>query len=277
MEAKIKVAISGARGMIGSRLVQEWKDKFKIYPLDKQEFDITDKSKTQEYLSKIDFDVFLHLAAYTNVDKAEEQKDLVYKINVEGTKNIFDVTQNLGKKLIYISTDFVFDSKKENMPFTESSQPNPLGWYGKTKYAGEKIVKDNAMIVRLSYPYGYSPSLKKSFALKIKELLEQGKTLTMITDSLFTPTPITYIIAGLEYLIKNYQPNIYHLVGLKSYSPYEFGLKIAKKYDVNTQLIKPISFQEYIKGRAPRPQWSKIITKHKDLKKMLSSVKIELV
>ncbi len=275
--SKIKVAISGARGMIGSRLIEEWKDTFELYPLDKEEFDITDEDAVKKYLKNLDFDIFLHLAAYTNVDKAEKQKEISRKINVDGTRNVFNAVQQLGKKFIYISTDFVFDGKKEKMPFTENSSPNPLGWYGKTKYEGEKIVKGSAMVVRLSYPYGYSPSPKKSFAVRIKELLEEGKRLYMITDSLFTPTPLTYIVSGLEYLIKNYQPETYHLVGLESYSPYKFGIKIAQKYHLNQTLIHPIIFKEYSKGKAPRPQWSKITTIHDDLKKVFSSTKIEFI
>ncbi|NOY89243.1 MAG: SDR family oxidoreductase [FCB group bacterium] len=256
----IKVAVSGAKGLIGARLTELWQDKFKVIPLDRTEFDIIDKKAVKDYLEKVEFDVFLHLAAYTNVDGAEKDKELAYKINVEGTKNLFNTVQQKNKKFIYISTDFVFDGKKENIPFTEKSLPNPLGWYGKTKYEGEKIVAGKAAIVRLSYPFGPSPALKQCFIHRIIGALKAKKTLKMITDSLITPTPIDNIGAGLARLIDNYRPQIFHLVGRESISPYNLGLKIARDNHLNKDLVQPITFAQYSQERAPRPQWAKIIS-----------------
>jgi len=256
----IKVAVSGAKGLIGARLVELWQNKFKVIPLDRTEFDITDKKAVQDYLEKVDFDFFLHLAAYTNVDRAEKEKDKAQQINVEGTRNLFNIVWRKKKKFIYISTDFVFDGKKENVPFTEESLPNPLGWYGKTKYEGEKIVIHKAAIVRLSYPFGPSPALKQCFIRRIIATLKAGKTLKMIKDALITPTFIDEIGTGLARLINNYRPQIFHLVGKESVSPYDLGLKIARDNHFNRNLIQPIAFAQYAKGRAPRPQWAKIIS-----------------
>jgi dTDP-4-dehydrorhamnose reductase len=220
--------------------------------------DITNKNQVYQILKETNFDLFLHLAAYTNVAKADLEKDLCFKINVEGTKNVFEVVSLKKKKFIYISTDFVFDGKKENAPFFETSTPNPVGFYGETKYQGEKIVKNKGMIVRISYPYRNFFPKKPDFVHKLKNFLEQKKELKMIKNALMTPTLVDDIAFGLKYLIKNYAPEIFHLVGSAPYSPYDAAKIIAKKFNLPLSLIKETTYEEYIKGRSPFPQYSDI-------------------
>ncbi|PIQ73761.1 hypothetical protein COV58_00810, partial [Candidatus Roizmanbacteria bacterium CG11_big_fil_rev_8_21_14_0_20_36_8] len=137
--------------------------------------------------------------------------------------------------MIYLSTDFVFDGKLP--PYDELSTPHPIGYYGQTKFEGEEIVKDKAMIVRISYPYNSNVILseaknprKSDFAQKISQLLSDGKELKMVTDAAMTPTNIDDIALGLKYLMNNFKPEIYHLVGKKTYTPFEIGKMIAKAY-----------------------------------------------
>ncbi len=290
----MKILITGSTGLIGTRITELLGQKYTFIPLLQSEIDITDKSSVERRLTTVDFDLLLHLAAYTNVDGAEKEKELCRKINVEGTRNLFEACQEKKAKMIHISTDFVFDGKAMvKMPnstfhvpssqtkpynelgtrnlelgtyvptFTESSKPNPISYYGLTKYEAEQVVKDHAMIVRLSYPYRKEFPDKRDFVRTVKYLLEQGKFLQMVTDSLITPTFIDDIVHGLDYLIVHYETKVFHLVGADSMSPYEAGRLIAQAFGLNVELIQPTTYAEYFKGKALRPQWAKIINTHR--------------
>lgn len=262
----LKIAITGSTGLIGSRIVELLSDKFEFIPLSHSSVDITDKNSVTKALNTIGFDLLLHLAAYTNVDKAETENKLAYAINVTGTKNLFETTLELGKKFIYLSTDFVFSGN--NPPYSEESIPDPIGYYGQTKFEAEEILKDKAMIVRLSYPYRAVFDKKRDFVRTIKSLLEQKKELKMITDSQSVPTFIDDIAYALEYLMNNYSSTIYHIVGSQCLSPFEAGKMIAQKFGLDQNLIKPVTYEEYFTGKAKRPQFSNIVSKKNTFYKM---------
>lgn len=256
------VAITGASGLIGTRILEILGYKYIFVPIPQAQVDITKKETVEGFLKDKEFDYLLHLAAYTNVDGAEMDKKICEEVNILGTKNVFEIANERKAKLIYISTDFVFDGIKIDgkIPiFDEQSVPNPVSHYGKTKYEAEKIVKDKSMIIRLSYPYRKSFEQKKDFVRTIRSLLEEGKVLKMVQDSLITPTYIDDIAEALGYLIENYSNEIFHLVGADSMSPYEAGLHIAKYYRLDETLIKPVPYDTYFQGKAARPQYAKII------------------
>ena len=242
--------------------------------------DITNTEQTNAIIKEIDFDIFLHLAAYTNVAAAETNKELCFKINVEGTKNVFDAVTNKGKKFVYISTDFVFDGK--NPPYFEDSTPNPPGIYAQSKYEGEKIVNNKAMIVRISYPYRAKFEIKKDFFRTFKSYLEQKKPLFMITDSLMTPTLIDDIAFGLKHLLNNYSPEIFHLGGGRALSPYEAAMLVAEKFNLDKSLIGKTTYEEYMKNKPGLPQYANIRSKKNNFWKMktfdegLEEIKIQM-
>lgn len=266
----LKVALTGSTGLIGTRIINLLSKDFVFIPLLQSEIDITEKTSLNDKLKKTNFDILLHLAAYTNVDEAENNKDIAYKINVLGTKNVFNFTQKSNKKLIYISTDFVFDGN--HPPYDEESMPAPISYYGKTKLEGETIVKNHAMIVRLSYPYCSHFAAKKDIVRSIKSRLEQNKELFMVADSIITPTFIDDIAYSLKYLLENFDTRTYHLVGADSLSPFEFGLQVAQYFNLNKKLIKPITYQEYFKDKAKRPKYSIIKTVNNNFYQMKSSM-----
>ncbi len=253
------IIISGSTGLVGSRIVELLKDDFNFIQLLAKDVDITDLQKVSSFINEKDFDIFLHLAAYTNVNGAEFEKDLAHKINVEGTKNVFDCVIKKNKKFLYISTDFVFSGNNKDKIYTETDTPNPSGVYGKTKYQGEKIVNGNGMIVRISYPYRAQFEDKKDFVASIKSVLENGQEIKVVTDSIFTPTFIDDIAYGLKHLLNNFDINIYHLIGSKHISPYDAVKLIANKFNLDTNLVKPTTFSSYFKEYvAIRPQYSAI-------------------
>lgn len=258
----MNIAITGANGLVGSRIIELLTNDFTFIPLTSADLDITDKAAVEKKLDSIEYDLLLHLAAYTKVDDAEKEQDLSHKINVVGTRNLFEQVKKQDRMMIYVSTDFVFDGKIP--PYDELSKPNPEGYYGKTKFEAEELVKNHAMIVRISYPYGKAGSGKPDFVQRLKTLLQHNKPLTMIADAAMTPTYIDDIAHGLKHLMKNFKPEIYHLVGGKSYTPFEIGGIIAQEYDLPKELIIPTTFAEYSKGKSPRPQYSIVMTSRND-------------
>lgn len=262
----LKIAITGSTGLVGSRVVELLHDEFEFIELTIDKFDMTEESHVHKVLQYLDFDVFLHLAAYTNVEKAETEPELAYKLNVDATRYLFEAVQNKNAKFIYISTDFVFDGK--NPPYYEDSVPNPLSVYGKTKWEGEQVIKDAGMIVRICYPYRAKFDDKKDIVRTIKSLLEQGKTLTMVEDTDMTPTFVDDIAYALKYLMNNYSPEIFHIVGADIVSPFAAGKLIAKTFGLDESLVNPTTFTEYFKGKAPRPQHAEMRTKKNTFYKM---------
>lgn len=264
----MKIALTGASGLVGSRIVELLGNDFDFISLSQNDMDITDKESVVKKIMNTDFDIFLHLAGYTNVDGAEKEKEVALKINRDGTKNVFDAVRQRGKKFIYISTDFVFDGK--NPPYFEDSSPNPISSYGISKYEGEKVLDEGAMIVRISYPYRKSFELKKDFVRTIRSLLEQHKPLTMVTDSLMTPTLIDDIAYALKYLFMNFSGGAYHINGADSLSPYDAGKLIAKMYGFDQSLITPTTYEKYFQGKAFRSQYSDMKSKKNNFYKMKS-------
>lgn len=263
----LKIAITGSTGLIGSRIQKLLYHDFIFIPLLQSKIDITDKQSVESFVVENDFDLMLHLAGYTAVDQAEKEREICRKINVDGTKNVFDATHKKKKKFIYISTDFVFS---ENPPFYEDSKPNPIGWYAKTKYEGEKIVGSNGMIVRISYPYRASFEDKKDFIRTIKSYLEEGKKLSLISDTLITPTFIDDIAYSLKHLFVNFSNETYHIVGSESLSPYETGMKIAEVFNFNKFLIGKTTYDEFYKDNKIRAKNSTIKSKKNNFWKMKS-------
>jgi dTDP-4-dehydrorhamnose reductase len=252
----LKIALTGADGLVGSRILELLRNDFEFIPLPQKKMNITDIDQVNAVLKDINFDIFFHLAAYTNVPGAEINKELCYKINMDGTKNVFDVVKAKGKKFIYISTDFVFDGV--NPPYNEDSIPNPTSVYAASKFEGEKIVKDSAMIVRIAYPYRASFEMKRDFFRTFKFYLENKKPLSMITDSLMTPTFIDDIAYGLKYLFQNFTPEIFHLTGGMSLSPYDAAILVAKTFGLDQSLIGKTTYEEYVKGKARLPKLADI-------------------
>ena len=262
----LKIALTGADGLVGSRIIELLGQDFKFIPLSQNLMDITDKKQVENALQNLDFDIFLHLAAYTNVPGAETNKEICFKINIEGTKNVFDLVSGKSKKFIYVSTDFVFDGI--NPPYDEDSTPNPIGIYAFSKYEGEKIVKAQVMIIRISYPYRSNFELKKDFFRTFKSYLESNKPLSMIVDSLMTPTFIDDIAFGLKYLFNNYRSEIFHLVGSQSISPYGAAIKVAETFGLDKSLIGKTTYEEYVKGKARLPQFATIKSNKNNFWKM---------
>ncbi len=280
----MKIAITGSHGLIGSRFTDLVKDKYQIFHVNLSSgIDITDKKALWEELSRENPSLILHFAAKTHVDGCEEDKnsdagdlknqgvyvngeiDLenlkvenwknkssAFAVNVVGTKNLADFAKENNIKIIYVSTDFVFDGKK-NDPYNETDEPNAINWYGQTKLWGERSVGDFSLITRLAYPFGYKSSIKKDFIWTMIELLESRDSIKLISDQIITPTFIEDVARGLDFLIEKGQEGIINLVGNDFLSPYQIGLMVATEFSFDKSRIGATKLQEFYSGRAQRP------------------------
>lgn len=260
------IAGTGLDGMIGSRVQELLHHEFDFIHIPQSEMNITDRSQVENKIQSLNFDTFIHFAAFTNVDACETEKELAQKINVEGTRNVFETLQKMGKPLIHISTDFVFDG--DHPPYFEDSKANPISNYGKTKYEAEEIVKDRAMIVRLAFPYRAHYDIKKDIVRTFISLLQNGTKITGVTDSIITLTFIDDIAHALKHLINNFKIETYHIVGADSISPYDAIMLICEKFSLNKDLVSKITYDEFYKGKAARPRNSIIETKNNDFYQM---------
>jgi dTDP-4-dehydrorhamnose reductase len=274
----IKIIGTGLSGVVGSRVVELLKDRFDFidFSLDSG-VDLLNKDSLINAFSKnLDVDVVLHLAAFTDTNAAWEQRGdkngICYRLNVGGTQNILDLCREHNKHLIYISTDFVFDGLK-NTPYTEEDAPNPIEWYGETKYLGEKLILDskhNASIVRITYPYRANFNQKPDIVHKVLTKLQNGETLKMFSDQICTYTFIDDIAQGIGKIIDNKNQGIYHLVGSSSHSPFEMARMVANTFGYDSSLVTASNLDEYIKSQpsGSRPWQKNLITSNKKIESL---------
>lgn len=277
----MRILGTGLSGLIGSRLVELLKNQHEFENLSLQTgTDITDRKDVAEKIYSSKASIVIHFAAKTNVDECEKdkEKDLrvlssaslqtanqeealikqktAWAVNVIGTRNIVEACKKSQKRLIYISTDFVFDGEKQlENGYVESDKPKPINWYAKTKYEGEKIIQHSDTvwaIARLAYPYR-AYFVQTDFVRSLIEKLKKGEKLMTITDHIMTPTFIDDIVEAINILLNNQPAGIFHIVGSQFISPYEASLLIADVFGLDRSLISKTTRAEYFKNRAPRP------------------------
>ncbi len=248
----MKVLVTGANGMLGQDLcpILEESGCF-VIKTDIDNLDITNEQEVIEKIEKIRPDLIIHCAAYTNVDKAENDEKKAHLINAIGTKNIAIGAKNTDSTLVYISTDYVFDGTK-NTPYLTSDKPNPINVYGKTKLEGENIVQEYCKkyyIARTSWLYGL---YGKNFVETMISLASKPE-LKVVNDQKGCPTWTVELIRGILKLL-NKPYGIYHICGSNSTTWYEFAKAIFDIENLNVNLT-PCTSSEF-KQAAKRPSYS---------------------
>lgn len=260
---KRKLLTIGGTGLVGSRVNEILSQKYDIENFSSSTgVNITDKETLSPLKDDSLSDYVILYAAKTDIDACEKDKDLgkegeAYKVNVLGVENVIDALKNTNKKLIYISTDFVFSG--ENTPekgYREEDPADPVDWYGQTKLMGENIVRNSALpylICRIGYPYRVEFAKKNDYLRIILFRLKNNQPVKAISDHIMTPTFIDDIASALDYLISKKETGIFHVTGNQSLSPYDAALLIAEKFKLDKSLISPCLRAEFFKDRAPRP------------------------
>lgn len=251
-----KVLVFGGSGLVGSKFIELYCQSFKIQSPTASEVDILNKDAVAKLAQEFNPDSVINLAAYTQVENAEAQKGtkggICYLINAVGAKNVAEVCREFDKKLIHISTEYVFDGTKSDSPYAEQDRPNPINWYGQTKYFGEQFILESrcpATIIRISMPFSSFYKDKKDIARFFLEQLQIGNQIKAIEDQKITPILVSDIADALRILIESENLGIYHICSKNSTTPFNFAKAIAQEFNIDASLIKPISLDEYNKNK----------------------------
>ena len=249
------ILLTGGNGQLGTELRHLLDEKgVKYVSTDAKEMDITDAQATMDYITNLKPTVIYHCAAYTAVDKAEDEgKALDEKINVDGTRNVALAAKEVGATLVYISTDYVFDGKLKDGEYAVDAPINPLNEYGRTKALGEKAVQeimDDYYIIRTSWVFG---KYGHNFVFTMQKLAETRDELTIVNDQFGRPTWTRTLAEFMYFVIDQKAPfGIYHLSNDNACSWYEFAKEILKDIDVK---VLPVTSEQFPQ-KATRPQYS---------------------
>ncbi|RMD94415.1 MAG: dTDP-4-dehydrorhamnose reductase [Calditrichaeota bacterium] len=283
-----KVLITGAHGLLGSKLVRQLVRKYDVRGLVRQfrpqyavkgveyiEGDIS-KYKTVSRIIKENPPLFIiNAAAYTQVDKSEVEREACWRTNVEGVENLARAAHMVDSRVVHISTDYVFDGKAG--PYREEDRPNPLGYYGKSKLAGENALiasgADHA-IARTMVLYGYAPGVRPNFVTWVIDQLQKGETIRVVDDQFGNPTLADELATAVIKLAESNHQGIYHISGSEVIDRYSFAVEIARTFKLDETLIQAIKTKD-LNQLAPRPLKSGFIIEkaEKELGITMSGVK----
>lgn len=259
---KKTVLIVGASGLLGSKLFNAFsKDEncltFGTYFSNKAKnqvyLDITNEKSVKKIIEKYDPDCVICPAANPNVEYCEESPEETRKTNVLGIKNIIDnIKSKPNVKFVYFSSEYVFDG--ESGPYSEEDEPHPINEYGKQKLEVENIIKENLnnyLIIRTTVVYGWERK-GKNFVIRVIKNLKNNKIMRVPSDQISSPTYANNMADAVKELVDKDRVGIYNLVGSDIMDRYEFAKNIADIFNLNYNLIIPVSTKE-LKQKAPRP------------------------
>lgn len=252
----MKLVITGSRGQLGNELLSIIKsgkaeigaipsgfDINDVTAIDIDELDISNLEATREFLTNIKPDAVINCAAFTNVNACETETEIAYKANAEGPRNLAIVCEEIGAKLVHISTDYVF-SGDGNKPYVESDPTDPCGAYGKTKEQGEKFVLENckkAFIMRVAWLYGY---VGKNFVKTIITAARNNGAVKIVNDQFGNPTSANDVAYHILKVLKTDNYGIYHCTNNGVCSWYDFAARFVEKAGINA-VVSPCSTDEY--------------------------------
>ncbi|MCB2200617.1 dTDP-4-dehydrorhamnose reductase [bacterium] len=253
----MKILVTGANGQLGCEIRRlapstGWQFDF----VDIEELDITDGEAVLEYVRSLVPDVIVNGAAYTAVDKAEEDRDLAFKVNRDGSANLAVAAKANGARLVHVSTDFVFDGKKDATYF-EDDPTCPLGVYGESKRAGEKAVEElsgNGVIIRTSWLYS---AFGANFVKTMRRLGMEKDSIKVVNDQVGSPTwahDLAVAILTIIPKLKNQGVEYYHYANRGEASWYDFAKAIMVESGIDC-VVNPIPSSEF-PTKAERPAYS---------------------
>lgn len=262
MNTCMKILVTGVKGQLGYDCIRELNKRgyTNVKGVDIDDLDITDEQAVLQFISNYNPDVVMHNAAWTAVDKAEEMPDKVYAVNTLGTKYIAEACKAINAKMIYISTDYVFDGKGEE-PFEINSPKNGLSVYGKTKSQGEDFVTsilDKYFIVRISWVFGINGN---NFVKTMLKLADMGKTeLNVVCDQIGSLTYTVDLAVLLCDMIETEKYGVYHATneGFISWADFAKEIFMQANRNVKVNYVTTEEYRKLVPNQASRPLNSRI-------------------
>lgn len=253
---KEKILITGSQGLLGQYLVSLFaQEGFEVhgtgrgeprFPAENWQYhaiDITDGVAMTDLITTLRPAQIIHAAAITQVDFAELHPVECWNTNVTATRFIVEAAKEASSRLIYLSTDFVFDGESE--PYDEDDTPSPVNYYGCSKWAAEKAVlavKGRNVVVRTSLVLGKALNGTRSTLVSwVLESLKNGQKINVVTDQLRSPTLVSDLAAGILLIAKSYVTGIYNIAGKDALTPYQIALATARLAGYDESLITPVN------------------------------------
>ncbi len=260
------ILLFGNRGMLGNdleRQLKAWTNK--VVGVDREEVDITNSVAVKEIIEKINPDIIVNATGFTDVDGAELNREVAYKLNSEAIGFLVDGARAISSKLVHFSTEMVFDGENQS-GYDETALPHPINIYGQSKAAGEKYVieYEHGFLIRTSWLYGKTPQRGKPRAMNFIETIikfsQERAEVKVVNDQYGKLTYTKDLAEAVVNLLKgHYNPGIYHLVNEGVCSWYEIAQEIWRIKKLKTPLL-PIASTEYCSA-ANRPRWGILINR----------------
>ena len=295
---KKRILVAGANGMLGQSLCGYYTKQNNVQLLacsleeqpvlnniDYLHCDITKRESVKKVVLDFYPDYIVNTSAFTNVDLSETEREEAWKVNVKGVEYLSEAARILDVRIIHISSDYIFDGR--DGPYSENQKPNPLGYYARTKLAGENALKISGVlhsILRTNVLYGSGSNCKIDFVKWLINLLKDGKEVRIVTDQINNPTFVEDLVQGISKVIEFNKTGVYNIGGKEFLSRYEFSEIIAEFFGLDKNLIKPVTTEE-LNQPARRPLKSGLITlkaetelgyKPHSIKEALAIIKREL-
>jgi dTDP-4-dehydrorhamnose reductase len=251
-----RILIIGARGMLGQDLAARLRSSpgAEVVAWDIEEIDIRVEKETVAKIGDLRPDMIFHLAAFTQVDACESEMEKAFAVNAEGTKHVAQAAVGCGAKVVFLSTDYVFDGGKK-VPYREDDPPHPINVYGQSKWQGELYLQRlsaDALIVRTQWLYGRFGS---NFVTAILRQAKEKGELQIVTDQTGSPTYTVDLANVLSALAWQKFRGVFHVVNSGSCTWYEFGRTILRLAGLSQVRVVPVS-SEAIRRPARRPSFS---------------------
>lgn len=281
---KKKVLVTGANGLLGQKVVDVFvpdcevvgsgtksEPVFEDDTASYSRCDITKRAEVVDLVKVVSPDYIVNAAAYTDVDGSEDDRETCWRVNVVGVENLAVAALKVHAFLVHISTDYVFDGTADTV--NECSKPNPLGYYGKSKLAGENaLIRSDVQcaIVRTMVLYGLGYGLRPNFATWLVDKLSKQEPVRIVDDQVGHPTLVDDLALAIRRITERRKAGIYHVTGRECVSRFSFALELADVFGFDKSLISQIKTSD-LKQKAPRPLMSNF-----DLKKLHTEVGLEL-
>lgn len=261
------VVVTGSNGLLGQAVVRRFNAKYHIIGCDmaKEDYNslvsphayymlnLTKRNEIRRFFSEKKPHIVLNAAAYTDVDKCEEEKELCWSTNVKSVEWIVETCESFSPIFVHISTDYIFDGTSGS--YREKDQAKPLGFYGLTKYSSEKVIRSSNLeyiIARTMVLYGTGKLVRPNFVTWVIDQLSNGNKIKVVNDQRGNPTLADDLAEALDRLIDKQEYGIYHVAGRESCNRYEFACKIADVFGLDKGLIEEINTGQ-LNQKAPRP------------------------
>ena len=257
----MKILITGVNGLVGNslyKLLEEsdhivYSSSRNIEGLAKYKVDITNKNEVDSFFESEKPDLVINSAAMADVDLCEEERELCWKVNVEGVQNLVDMCNRYGSHLTHISTDYIFDGKKESGIYLENDKPNPQGYYAESKLEGERIILDSKIshsILRTILVYGLHN--KPNIITFLKSYLEEGKSVNLVSDQVRMPTFVDDLSRACISASEKKARGVFHICGPEQMSYLDIGNRIAEYFSFDKSLINHVQTKD-LNQKAKRP------------------------